>query len=63
MLNRNQFEIIVFIESKQKEKISQREIANNTNLSLGTVNKVISELLQMNLIEQKEQLIKKDTKC
>ena len=50
MLNRNQFEIMVFIESKQKEKISQREIASNTNLSLGTVNKVISELLQMNLI-------------
>ena len=57
MLNRNQFEIMVFIESKQKEKISQREIASNTNLSLGTVNKVISELLQMNLIEQKDQLI------
>lgn len=50
MLNRNQFEVLVYIEKNNNNKISQREISSNTKLSLGTVNKIISELLNKNLI-------------
>lgn len=50
MLNRNQFEVLVYIEKNNNNKISQREIASNVNLSLGTVNKIIAELLEKKLI-------------
>ena len=50
-LTYNQFEILVNIEKKQNEKNSQREIASDVNLSVGTVNKVISELLENGLVE------------
>ena len=50
MLSKNQFEILVYIEKNNNQKISQREIASSTKLSLGTVNKVMSELTQLELI-------------
>ena len=55
MLSKNQFEILVYIEKNNNQKISQREIASSTNLSLGTVNKAISELIQLNLIDIVEE--------
>ena len=45
----NEFEIITIIE-REKEKLSQREISKLSGLSLGTVNKVISTLLENELI-------------
>ena len=41
-LTLNQFEVLVLIE-RTKEKLSQRAISKEINLSLGTINKVISE--------------------
>lgn len=57
-LTENQFEILVVIE-REKKKLSQRELASLTNLSLGTVNNIISELLENNYID-KNNMITKD---
>lgn len=45
----NQFEILTIIE-REKNKLSQREIAKLSGFSLGTVNKVISELFEEGFI-------------
>ena len=45
----NEFEILTIIERK-KIKLSQREISKLSGLSLGTVNKVVSKLLEKNMI-------------
>jgi len=54
-LTYNQFEILTTIERK-KEKLSQREISKFTGFSLGTVNKIISELLNNNLIDSENKI-------
>jgi len=51
MLSKNQFEVLVYIEKNNNQKISQREIASSTTLALGTVNKVMFELIQLDLID------------
>ena len=48
-LTYNEFEILVCIE-REKRELSQREISKITNLSLGTINKTISNLLENKLI-------------
>lgn len=48
-LGYNQFEVLSLIE-KKNTKLSQREIAKETELSLGTINKTVSELIEMNAI-------------
>lgn len=45
----NEFEILVCIE-RENRKLSQREIAKLTDLSLGTVNKVLLDLIDRKLI-------------
>lgn len=45
----NEFEIITIIE-REKTKLSQRKISKLSGLSLGTVNKVVSSLLEKELI-------------
>ena len=45
----NEFEVLTCIE-REKRKLSQREIAKLTNLSLGTVNKVIVDLQNRGLV-------------
>lgn len=45
MLTKRQFDILAMIES-EKEAISQREIAKRVQVSLGTVNKILGELIQ-----------------
>ena len=57
MLSKNQFEVLVYIEKNNNQKISQREIASSIKLALGTVNKVIAELIQLNLIDIKNEKI------
>lgn len=54
----NKFEVLTLIE-KNEEKLSQREIAKETNISLGLVNKIISELVENNLIDKDNIITKK----
>ena len=54
----NQFEVLTIIE-REKEKLSQRDIAKLSGLSLGTVNKIISELLEENLITNENIITEK----
>ena len=51
----NQFEVLTTIERYQK-KLSQRDIAKETKLSLGTINKAISELLDNKLIDKENSI-------
>ena len=51
----NQFEILTTIE-RTKVKLSQREIAKETNFSLGTVNKVIAELVNIEAIDSQNKI-------
>lgn len=53
-LTLNQFEILVRIERHQDIKHSQRTLAKQLNLSLGVVNKLMNELLEMELLQVKE---------
>lgn len=57
-LTYNQFEILTTIE-REKSKLSQRNLADLSGLSLGTVNKVVSDLLNENLID-KNNIITED---
>lgn len=56
-LTYNQFEILTLIE-REKITLSQRKIADLTNLSLGTVNKTIANLFQENLINDNNLITK-----
>lgn len=47
----NEFEVLIIIE-REKVKLSQREISKLSNLSLGTVNKIVSSLLEKGLINE-----------
>ena len=49
-LSKKHFEVLAFIERSENKK-SQREIADKTKLSAGTVNKIISELSSEGLID------------
>lgn len=49
-ISRKQFDVLVYIE-KAKEKKTQREIADALNISVGTVNKVISSLSELGFIK------------
>lgn len=51
----NQFEVLTTIEENEK-KLSQRDISKETKLSLGTINKVISELLENKLIDKENAI-------
>lgn len=53
-LTLNQFEVLVRIEKYQDKKQSQRDLAKVLGLSLGIVNKVIAELIDLELIQSKE---------
>ncbi len=47
----NQFKVLTYLE-KNRKKISQRSLTKGTNLSLGTINKIIWELQKNNLITE-----------
>ena len=51
----NQFEVLTTIEENEK-KLSQRDISKETKLSLGTINKVISELLENKFIDKENAI-------
>lgn len=50
-LTLHQFEVLVRIEQHQGQKYSQRELAEEMDVSVGVVNKTIQELLEMELIK------------
>ena len=54
-INRNQFEVLSIIEKEGGKKLSQRNLANDTNVSLGTVNRVMSELTEYGLISTDDE--------
>lgn len=49
-LTYNEFEILTVIE-REKTKLSQRKVSELVNLSLGTVNKIVTKLLNEKLID------------
>ena len=51
ILSKKQFDVLVYLESK-RASMSQREIASATEMSLGTVNKVMAELADMSLVSE-----------
>lgn len=51
MINNNEFEVLVALE-RNKNKMSQRDIAIETGLSLGNINKTINELLNKKYIDE-----------
>ena len=61
-LTKRQFDVLVAIESNKKEKYSQRDISNDTNISVGLVNKIINELLQGELIDSNTVITEKGLK-
>ena len=60
-LTYNQFEILTITE-REKNKLSQRNLAELSNLSLGTVNKIISELIKEKLIDNENNITPKGLK-
>lgn len=60
-LTYNQFGILTIIE-REKSKLSQRNLADLSGLSLGTVNKAVAELLKEELIDNNNLITKKGLK-
>ena len=54
MITENQFEVLVYIERNKEKKIPQRQLAKYLNVSVGTINKTISDLFEMELIKEVE---------
>lgn len=50
MLTKKQFDVLTYLERNNKQ-ISQRNIAKDTKMSVGTVNKILKELTEDKLIE------------
>ena len=46
-----EFEVLTTIEH-EKNKLSQRKISELTNLSLGTINKIVTDLYDNKLIDK-----------
>ncbi len=57
-LTYNQFEVLTYLE-RNKEKVSQRNISKDINFSLGTVNKVLTELNSLSYIDDENKVTKK----
>ena len=49
-LTRKQFDVLTFLEAQSNQNITQREIATEVGVSLGTVNKVLEQLRQERLL-------------
>lgn len=51
-INKNQFEVLSYIEKEGGKKIPQRQISENIHMALGTVNRVYAELEELGLVSQ-----------
>lgn len=56
-LSINQFNILRYLERYQDLKITQRELSNKLNLSLGTINSTIKELDELNYVKYDATLL------
>ena len=56
-LTLNQFEVLTYIEKKQDEKITQREISKKCRISLGNVNNVLAELQEQELVKVMDESV------
>ena len=61
-LTYNEFEILTVIE-REKNKLSQRKISELSNLSLGTVNKTITNLFNQNFIDNNNLITQEGLKA
>lgn len=50
-LTLKQFEVLTLVERRQDEKLTQRDIAQKCHMSLGNVNKVLTELQEAELVK------------
>ncbi|NLW15415.1 MAG: winged helix-turn-helix transcriptional regulator, partial [Erysipelothrix sp.] len=50
-MNKNQFDVLVYLERNNDVKLTQRVIAEAVNLSIGTVNTAIKSLIEEGLVE------------
>ena len=53
MLNKKEFSVLAYVEANQNEKLTQKELAEALNFSVGTVNKLWNELEEKGFIEDK----------
>lgn len=56
-LSINQFEILRYLEKNSDQKITQRQLAKDLDLSLGTINSTINELDKLNYVKYDESLL------
>lgn len=56
MINHRQFSLLVYLLNHQEETLTQRDIANDLEISLGLANKIVKELLELNTIEENYDL-------
>lgn len=61
MLNKKEFAILTYLEANNDEKLTQKELAEELDFSVGTVNKLWNELEEKGFIENK-QITKKGLK-
>lgn len=54
MLNKKEFAILTYLEANNDEKFTQKELAEELNFSVGTVNKLWNELEEKGFIENKQ---------
>ena len=50
MINRKQFDVLDYLVSNQDKKVSQRKIASELNVSVGSINKTLLELNELGLV-------------
>lgn len=50
-LTRKQFDILTFLEADKNSSVTQREIAQSTGISLGSVNKTLGQLEEFNFVQ------------
>lgn len=50
-LTKKQFDILTFLESNSAASVTQREIAHATDISLGSVNKILGQLEKFNFVQ------------
>lgn len=61
-LNENEFNVLTYIERNNNKKITQREIAQEVDLSLGSINAIINELQNNKYMKIENQEISITTK-
>jgi len=54
MLNKKEFAILTYLEANNKEKLTQKELAEELGFSVGTINKLWNELEEKGFIENKQ---------